>query len=325
MRRSIVLVILILLIGGAGYVLTQRPTREHPGPLILYGSVDVRQVDLAFNAEGRVATMLKEEGDVVAKGDLVATLDKSYLLSAVAVAEGRLEGQRARVAKLLAGSRPEEIDKARADVAEAEAQVVNTTASFRRQEQLSRTRVASEQALDQARAAMTVAVARRDAAKPVLRLATLGPRQEDINAAQADLRSDDATLALARRRLADADLFAPDSGTVLTRIREPGTVVSTGMAVYSLALTTPVWVRAYVSEPELGRVPTGRKVRIKSDLPGGKVYVGQIGFVSPTAEFTPKTVVTADMRTSLVYRLRVVVENSDAALRQGMPVTVELD
>lgn len=93
---------------------------------------------------------------------------------------------------------------------------------------------------------------------------------------------------------------------------------------YSLSLDAPVYVRAYVSEPDLGRIAPGMQVRVRSDS-SDKVYQGQIGFISPRAEFTPKTVETTDLRTDLVYRLRIVVTNADAALRQGMPVTIDVD
>ena len=105
-------------------------------------------------------------------------------------------------------------------------------------------------------------------------------------------------------------------------MREAGAIVQAGEAVYVMSLTTPVWVRTYVSEPDLGRVQPGMEVQIKTDTPGGKTYAGKVGFISTTAEFTPKTVETTELRTSLVYRLRIVVDDDTGFLRQGMPVTV---
>jgi HlyD family secretion protein len=122
--------------------------------------------------------------------------------------------------------------------------------------------------------------------------------------------------------LADADLIAPSNGTVLSRVREAGAIVAAGEAVYVLSLTSPVWVRTYVSEPDLGRVRPGMEVQVKTDTRGAKTYTGRIGFISTTAEFTPKTVETTELRTSLVYRLRIVVDDDTGFLRQGMPVTV---
>jgi len=101
-------------------------------------------------------------------------------------------------------------------------------------------------------------------------------------------------------------------------------MVASQSTVYSLSLDAPVYVRAYVGEPDLGRIAPGTPVRVRTDA-SEKAYSGQVGFVSPRAEFTPKTVETTDLRTDLVYRLRIVVDDADDALRQGMPVTVEVD
>ena len=111
---------------------------------------------------------------------------------------------------------------------------------------------------------------------------------------------------------------------ILTRIQEPGAIVAEGAPVYTLSLTAPVWVRTYVAEPDLGRIHPGMPAAVTTDSAPDKVYAGQIGFISPVAEFTPKTVETTSLRTDLVYRLRVIVDNPDNGLRQGMPVTVTL-
>jgi HlyD family secretion protein len=111
---------------------------------------------------------------------------------------------------------------------------------------------------------------------------------------------------------------------VFTRAQEPGAILQTGTTVLTVSLQKPVWVRAYIEEPDLGRIHPGMNVQVYSDSKPGKAYEGKIGYISPRAEFTPKTVETSELRTSLVYRLRVVVENPDDGLRQGMPVTVKL-
>lgn len=128
--------------------------------------------------------------------------------------------------------------------------------------------------------------------------------------------------ALSKTNLQDTVLYTPSAGTVLTRARETGAVVGAGELVYTISLDSPVWVRTYVDEPNLGRIYPGRPVMVKTD--SGRQYEGQIGFISPRAEFTPKTVETAALRTDLVYRLRVIVSAPDQGLRQGMPVTVVL-
>jgi len=134
----------------------------------------------------------------------------------------------------------------------------------------------------------------------------------------------EAALAIASSNLSYTDMTAPSDGIVLTRIREVGTVVNPADPVFTVSLTSPVWIRAYISEPLLGIVHPGMEASIYTDTFEGKVYNGKIGFISPVAEFTPKTVETKELRTDLVYRLRIYVDNPDQGLRQGMPVTVKL-
>jgi HlyD family secretion protein len=155
--------------------------------------------------------------------------------------------------------------------------------------------------------------------------------QEDLDNAlsnqevlSANLAQADVALAIAETNLSFTELTAPTEGTVLTRIREPGTIVNPGDPVYTLSITSPIWIRAFLSEPELGLVYGGMPAEIFTDTQGGKIYKGKVGFISPTAEFTPKTVETTQLRTDLVYRIRIYAENPDRGLRQGMPVTVRL-
>ncbi|MCB1676019.1 MAG: HlyD family efflux transporter periplasmic adaptor subunit, partial [Halioglobus sp.] len=194
---------------------------------------------------------------------------------------------------------------------------------FQRQSSLLESGASSQRTVDAARAAHDRAAANLAAAKAALSLARDGFRREDIAVGEARLAAAAAALAQARTALADTQLVAPSDATVIARVREPGSMVSSASAVYSLSLRDPLYVRAYVSEPDLGRIAPGSPVRVYTDS-SNKVYRGQIGFISPRAEFTPKTVETTDLRTDLVYRLRVVVADADEGLRQGMPVTVDV-
>jgi HlyD family secretion protein len=184
--------------------------------------------------------------------------------------------------------------------------------------------VVSEAALDQAKAARDMAKARVRSAVEALRLLEQGTRREDIAAARANLQASEAGLASARTSLKDATLYAPADGIVLSRVREPGAIVAPSDIVYVLSLATPVWARAYVAEPNLGRIHTGMKVEVLADSAPDKPHSGTIGFISPVAEFTPKSVETPELRTDLVYRLRVVIDQGTNGLRQGMPVTVRI-
>jgi HlyD family secretion protein len=322
-KKIAALVLLLAAVGvGAWFSLCCKTAPD--GDPILYGNVEVRQVNLAFNVEGRLVEMLVEEGDRVTAGQVMARMDGGQYQDAVRLAEARLEVQGAQLAKLEAGSRPEEIDQAAAEVAQAEAAAINARATFERVDVLAKQKDASQQALDNARAALHQAEARLVQARKAHALAVIGPREEDLEAARAQSRADEAALSIARRRLADTELRAPSDGIVQTRIHEPGAVLLPNSAVYTLALVEPVWVRAFVDEPRLGLVRPGMKAEVVTDTAPDKPFIGQVGFISPVAEFTPKTVETPELRTGLVYRLRVVVDGAGEGLRQGMPVTVRL-
>lgn len=325
-RRHRVVIAAVVVVGvvAAAAVWLARRGPASSDVLVLYGNIDVRQVDVAFNEGDRIVAMHVEEGDPVERGQLLAELDGSRLEHAMLEAAARVAAQRAVVARFEHGSRPEEIERARAEVAAAEAERHDARLTLQRTEKLARADVASPQKVDDARAADLGAQARLKAARENLRLAVEGPRSEDTEAAQAQLRADENALELAQHRLADAKLHAPAAGTVLTRILEPGAVVLPNTPAYTLALADPVWVRAYVSESDLGRVFPGMKAEITSDSFPDRVHEGWVGFISPTAEFTPKPVETPDLRTSLVYRTRIYAKNPDHTLRQGMPVTVRL-
>jgi HlyD family secretion protein len=132
----------------------------------------------------------------------------------------------------------------------------------------------------------------------------------------------EAAVQVARDNLTYTQAYAPTDGIILTRIREPGTVVNPGNPVFTLSVSSPVWIRAFVDEPDLGNVYYGMEAEVFTDT--NRKYVGKVGFISPVSEFTPKTVETTQLRTDLVYRLRIYVDNPDHSLVQGMPVTVKL-
>jgi HlyD family secretion protein len=323
--RLPVAVVALAAAAGAAWYFWPRGEVPDDGRLRLYGNVDVREVRLAFRAAGRLEAMHFEEGDTVAAGDLVAALDPTPFEDEVMIAEAEVALQRAQLQKFETGARPEEIAQARSVVAERQAELDNLTVTLERQQRLVANGYATRQTIDDLMAQRREAEARLAAAQEALGLVLEGFRDEDVAAARASLQVAEARLAAALTRLSDTRLTAPSSGVLISRIREPGAIVAAGEPVYTLALTAPVWVRAYVAEPDLGRVHPGMGAQVITDSAPDRPYAGQVGFISPVAEFTPKTVETADLRTDLVYRLRVVVQEPDDGLRQGMPVTVILE
>jgi HlyD family secretion protein len=284
----------------------------------------LRQVALPFNNNERIAAVLAQEGDRVHKGEVLARLDTSRLKPQVDQAASLVAAQRATVARLHNGSRPEEIAQARANLESAKASAVNARKQFERSTALLLKGSGTQQDNDTTKAASGVADAQVEVTQKALDLATLGPRQEDIDQAEAQLRGNEAQLAYLHQQLADAELRAPLDSVVRSRLMEPGEMASPQRPVFSLAIVDPKWVRTYVSERNLGQARTGMRATVTVDSFPGHVFDGWVGFVSPVAEFTPKSVETTELRTSLLYEVRVFVSDPGNDLPLGMPATVHL-
>ena len=277
MKKKIIILILILLIVGIFFVIKSRG-KTNPNELTLYGNIEIRQVDLSFQVSGLVSKLLKEEGDTVKKGELIAILDEQDY---------------------------------NANYKRAEAEVERTIAS------------------------------QKDATDKYKRYAPLGEddtvSKQEVeslynaqNKANADYKSAVANRDYLSNQLKYTKLYAPEDGIIMVRVQEPGSNVQKGQPVYTMAKTNPVWVRAYVNETDLGNIKYGDTVAVYTDTVNpatGKKreYKGQIGYISPVAEFTPKTVQSTDTRTNLVYRIRVYINDTDEYLRQGMPVTIKVN
>jgi len=324
MPRKIFLLLPILLISGAGlyWWLQADGEAETGASLTLYGNVDIREVRLAFNGSERIEEIRVQEGDRVKSGELLAHLHPERLQAAVDEADAMIAAQQQVLAILESGSRPEEIRKVQADLEAAKAKAQATQDTFERRRKLSERKLTSPEEVEEAKAAAASAAAQVKAAKAALDLVLAGPRKEEIAQAKAQLQVQKAGLTLARARLNDASLTAPADGIVRDRILEPGDMASPQTPVLTLALVDPVWVRAYLPEPALGRITLGAKATIHTDSYPNKHYEGWVGFISPTAEFTPKSVETPELRTRLVYSVRVYACNPEGELRLGMPVTV---
>jgi HlyD family secretion protein len=271
-KRILLLLVAAIVLGasGAAYFGSHRSTNVDT--LTLYGNVDIRQVQLAFNGSERITKMLLKEGDPVKKGQLLATLDTETLR--------------------------QKVRKAEADMEAARFAAVNAANTYRRTKMLVDKHFVAQQQADDARTAS--------------------------DAAQAGLHAAQAGLELARRALADASLYSPDNGVIQERILEPGDMATPQLPVYTLAMTDPLWVRVYVKESDLGKIRPGMRAEVATDSYPGKRYNAWLGYISPTAEFTPKSVETTEVRSSLVYQVRIFVCNPQGELRLGMPATVTI-
>ena len=263
MKRPILIVVLVVLFAaGAGVLFSSRLRPKRDQHLQLYGNVDIREVNLGFRVPGKLAQVLRDEGDPVKAGEVVARLDDEPYRREVEEARSQVASLRARVALLESGSRPQEIAQARAMTSERKVSLENAARVYQRQEQLLTSKTVSTQERDDAEARYREAEARLRSAEEQLKLLEAGFRPEEISQAKADLQRAEAASSSAELRLQDTVLKSPSDGVVITRAHEPGAVVPAGATVLTVSLAAPVWVRAYVHEPDLGRVHPGLKVRV---------------------------------------------------------------
>jgi len=325
MKKKVIIIVSVLLFLVVGFVLfNKQQDVKAPTELILYGNIDIREVQLTVNGSEHIAKILVEEGDRVKKGQLLAALDTELLDAQLAEAQALFEGQQHVVARLKAGSRPQEIAKANADYRAAKSLAKTARDTAKRLGRLLSRNLASADDVELAQAKADNFTAQAEASHQVWLLAVEGPRKEDIALAEAVLKAKKASLMLVKQRLNDARLYSPSDGIIRNRILEAGDMVTPQSTILTLALSDPIWVRAYLPETELGRVAAGFKADITSDSFPDKRYQGWVGYISPTAEFTPKNVQTPELRTRLVYSIRVYACNDQNELRLGMPVTVTI-
>jgi len=292
------------------------------GALLLSGNIEVDDAQLGFKVPGRVAERLLDEGQRVAAGQLVARLDDAEQKEGVALRRAELAGAEAALAELEAGSRPQEIAAAEATLHSAEAERDRARLDFARQQDLHGKDVISSRDFEAAEAQLKVAEARAAEAAERLKLVREGPRVETIRQGRARVEQARAALDLAQTQLDNTRLVSPLTGFVLSRNIEPGEFVAAGTPVVTVADLAHVWVRAYLNQTDLGRVHLGQHVAVRTDTFPGRTYDGTVAFISPEAEFTPKTVQTAKERVKLVFRLKIDVANPQDELKPGMPADV---
>ncbi len=322
-RKIILILIAIAVLVLVGWYLNPG-SKTDENQLALFGNIDIRQISLSFHDPEHIAEMKVKEGDQVEKGQLLAIQDLDRFQYAIESAEAKTEAQRQVVTRLVTGSRPEDIRKAKADVKSVEAAVTFAKKELERMQNLVKKRLTSKESVDRARSEYVAAREKMYALKEQQELVVIGPRQEDIAEAKALLKANESDLKLAKKVWRDGHLYAPEKGIIQDRILEPGDMADSRTPVYTLALIDPVWARVYVPEKQLGKLKYGLSAQISTDSYPGKIYNGWVGFISPTAEFTPKTVETRELRTNLVYQVRVFACNPQNELRLGMPVTVNI-
>lgn len=324
-KKVIILPLVLIILAVASYIFLQQRVVVDDGKIKIYGNVDIREAQLSFNSSEHIKELFVQEGEHVIKGQLLATLHTKLLEAQLLQAQAQLLTNQKMLAKLEAGSRIEDINKAKAEYNAATARTKSAIDSYERLKPLITNKLISPDELEKAQALADSAKADKEAVRQALILLEAGSRIEDIAIAKAVISSSEATVQLAQQRLDDANLYAPDNGIIRNRILESGDMAFPQTPVMTLAFINPVWVRAYLPEPALGKITLGRPAKIFTDSFPDKSYIGWVGYISPTAEFTPKVVQTEELRTRLVYSVKIFACNPQDELRLGMPVTVEID
>ncbi|MGN6581202.1 MAG: HlyD family efflux transporter periplasmic adaptor subunit [Bordetella sp.] len=326
-KKSLAVLLIAAVLAVAGWAWWQGRGHGDANALVLYGNVDIRQISLAFDGSGRVAELRVDEGDRVKAGAILARLDTRALELQAEQAKAQVQIQEQTLLRLRNGSRPQEIAQARDQFIAAQADAVRAAQDLARLQDIAvstQGRGVSKQDLDRGKTSLQAARAQADARQQALRLAELGPRQEDVAGARAQLDAAKAQLALLQYQISQGELRAPADAVVRSRLLEPGDMATPQRPVFALALTQPKWVRVYVSETDLGKIRPGMAASVVTDSHPDQPIAGKIGYISSVAEFTPKSVETAQLRTSLAYEVRVRVDDGDNVLRLGQPATVRL-
>ena len=320
MKKRVLLVVLIVAVATLLlYTFLTRNPRGNDHFISVSGNIEATEVDVGFKISGRIMNRPFEEGAWVERGQVLAKLDDEDLRNRLEVARATVVSVRARLDKLLAGSRPEEIRQAEAAVQQAQFDLENKQITYERMKLLYEKQVVPKETYDNADTAFKVAKAALQRTRESYQLVREGPRKEDIDDARAQVEQARASLKLAETQLGYTVLYSPLSGVILVKSGEIGEVVNPGTPILTVADIQNVWLKAYIPETDLGKVKWGQEVIVTTDLHPRKEYKGRISFISSQAEFTPKNIQTEKERVTLVYRIKVDLQNPDRELKPGMP------
>lgn len=317
-RLKILIPVLIIAVAASAYFLYFKKD-VNPNQVKVSGNIEVTTVGVGFKIAGHVDRRLVDEGESVKKGKNVAKMETADLELDVANAKAQLLATQATLAQLKNGSRPQDVSAARAVVRSAEADRNNAAVEYQRMQQLFAKGAVAAQERDRSQTAYATAQARADQTMQQLSLAVEGPRLEEIDLAAARVEQAKQVLNLSQTRRSYAQITAPVDGVVLSKNIEAGEYVSPGTPVVTIGDLNQVWLKAYIAETDLGKVKLGQDVAVTTDTYPGKVYKGNIGFIASEAEFTPKSIQTAEERVKLVYRIKITLDNTSRELKPGMP------
>lgn len=322
--KRIILIVLVIAIAGAAWFFGAKwmARKKSPNEMKLSGNIEAHESLVGFKVTGRIVELPIEEGQSVTAGQLLARLDDDDYRQALAVDKATERVRDSQLRLSLAGSRTQDVEAAYQAVLDAKADLEQKQKDLNRYNELYQKDEITGQTRDQAATNVTRAKATLERQQQVYNELQEGTRKEQIAVDRANLHQAMDTVGVSRVRLGYTVLNAPISGVILVRQAELGEVVSPGSPVVTLADLDHIWVRVYLPETDLARLALGQDVTVTTDTYPGKRYHGRVSFISSEAEFTPKSVQTEKERVTLVYRVKVDIDNMNHELKPGMPADV---
>jgi len=293
-------------------------------PVAVTGTIEATQVDVSVKITGRIVERLVKEGDKVTRGQVLVRLDDSELAADARRQDAALRSAQATLRDLQKGARPQEIEDARAAVSSAEATRSMTEREYQRNDQLYTKNLIAAQDVDRARQAYEVAKAQERSVRERLALLLAGSRPDQIDAAGWQVTQAESALAQAQSRLREAAVVSPIDGVVLRKNLEAGEIANPGVPILTLVNPKDVWLRAYVPETEVGRLKVGDKAALRVDAFPNRVFTGRLIEIGSEAEFTPRNVQTKKERVTLVFRIKIQIDNPDGLLKPGLPADADV-
>lgn len=327
MKKKVVRILILIIVAASVVVLYSRWTaRRPPGNILMVsGNIEAHESIVGFKVQGRLDVLHVEEGQFVHKGDLIAQLDREDYMRQVRLDEATVRAREAELDLALAGSRTQEIKAAEQALLDAQADMELKKIEFQRNQILYEKDEVSAEARDISATNLKRAVAAYERNNQTYNQILEGTRKEQIAINRANVRTARKGLDLSRIRFDYTSLYAPKSGVITVRQAELGEVMLANTPVVTIADIDRLWLRGYVSETDLGKVRWGQPAAVRTDTFPGKTYKGRVSFISSEAEFTPKSVETHKERVTLVYRIKIDLDNPNHELKPGMPADAEID
>jgi len=324
MRKSTLHIIKIICI-GCSIILLYGCNRGNPNLIESTGTIEATEVDIRSEASGKILALYFDEGDWVKKGDVIAEIDHEKRDIELSQAKARLAEAEAQLTLLIKGLRDKEVERARESLLESKVLLKDSKREYKRIQKLYDEEVVDLGSRDKTEAAYEAAQKRYEIAKKNYEIALEGSRKEEIQAGEAVKEAAEAQVRFIERQIEDATVTIPIDGVISERYVELGEFVSVGSLIATVIDLKHVWIMAYVSEKNLGKVKLGQQGKVMVDSFPDKEFTGKVSYISPEAEFTPKNIQTKEERVKLVFGVKIEVENPNQELKLGMPADAVIE